>query len=300
VRDFVSSLRRLRIACDLVERDAIYYATTQGAAARLRAELDRRLLAGFEGEWLGTRESRAVAGISSPGAIRTRGNAQFDPYKACTGLAAVAASLGAKIFERSAVTRINQRRGRVCLHTSTGHVDAAGVVVATGYATPHFRPLAGRFRLYRTYVLATEPLRRPLRRQIGVADVMLWDTRRPYHYLRWGPGRRLLLGGGDRAIRRGQRRDLRFASATRGLREYFQAMFPALADVRTERAWEGVFATTPDGLPYVGPHRRYPRHLFALGYGGNGMTLGFLASRMLLEQWQKIASPDHELFRFGR
>ena len=31
---------------------------------------------------------------------------------------------------------------------------------------------------------------------------------------------------------------------------------------------------TADSLPYIGPHRRYPRHWFALGYGGNGMTFG--------------------------
>ncbi len=57
---------------------------------------------------------------------------------------------------------------------------------------------------------------------------------------------------------------------------------------------------TPDSLPYIGPHRLYPGHLFALGYGGNGMTFGALAARMLLEQWQGIRSPDHRLFRFGR
>ena len=33
-------------------------------------------------------------------------------------------------------------------------------------------------------------------------------------------------------------------------------------------AWDGVFATTPDGLPYIGGHPDYPRQLFALGYGG--------------------------------
>ena len=57
---------------------------------------------------------------------------------------------------------------------------------------------------------------------------------------------------------------------------------------------------TPDGLPYIGPHQRYPNHLFALGYGGNGMTFGFLAARMLLEQWQGVHSADHDLFAFGR
>jgi glycine/D-amino acid oxidase-like deaminating enzyme len=57
---------------------------------------------------------------------------------------------------------------------------------------------------------------------------------------------------------------------------------------------------TPDSLPYVGPHRRYPGHWFALGYGGNGMTFGFLAARLLLERWQGIRSPDHALFAFDR
>lgn len=57
---------------------------------------------------------------------------------------------------------------------------------------------------------------------------------------------------------------------------------------------------TPDGLPYIGTHRRYPRHLFALGFGGNGMTFGLLAARLLLERWQGIHSSDHDLFAFGR
>jgi glycine/D-amino acid oxidase-like deaminating enzyme len=73
-----------------------------------------------------------------------------------------------------------------------------------------------------------------------------------------------------------------------------------LATVETEFGWEGLFAMTPDSLPYVGPHRRYPSHWFALGYGGNGMTYGFLAARLLLERWQGVQSQDHALFAFDR
>lgn len=61
-----------------------------------------------------------------------------------------------------------------------------------------------------------------------------------------------------------------------------------------------LFAMTPDSLPYIGPQRRCPGHLFALGYGGNGMTFGFIAAAILLEQWRGIRSPDHRLFHFGR
>ena len=91
-----------------------------------------------------------------------------------------------------------------------------------------------------------------------------------------------------------------FTAATRTLREYFEKLFPVLADVGIATAWEGLFAMTPDGLPYIGPHRRYPRHSFALGYGGNGMTFAALSARILLEQWRGIDSPDHALFAFKR
>ena len=75
---------------------------------------------------------------------------------------------------------------------------------------------------------------------------------------------------------------------------------PALAGVGIDYAWEGLFAITPDSLPYIGPHRRYPRHAFALGYGGNGMTFAWMAAQILLEQWKGIASSDHQLFSFNR
>jgi glycine/D-amino acid oxidase-like deaminating enzyme len=300
VRDFIATLRRRRIACDLEERDAIYYATTAGAVERLRAELQTRARAGFEGDWLSPGELRSVSGISARGAIRTSGSAQLNPYKACIGLLRAAVTSGAEVFERSEVRRIDRRPDRVRLHTNNGSIDAASVVIATGYATRHFRPLAGRFQMYRTYVLATQPLITSQRREVGLGNLMIWDTERPYHYARWTPDRRLLLGGGDRLVRPGRRRDAEFATATGELRGDFEMLFPALAEADIHAAWEGLFAMTPDSLPYIGPHQRYPRHLFALGYGGNGMTFGILAARLLLEHWQGIRSRDHELFRFGR
>ena len=77
-------------------------------------------------------------------------------------------------------------------------------------------------------------------------------------------------------------------------------MYPSLAEVAIDYSWEGLFAVTPDGLPYVGPHLRYPRHLFALGYGGNGMTFGFLAAEIICERLMGRETDDHDLFSFGR
>jgi len=300
VRDLIRTLRRYRINCDLVERDAIYYATNAPAVQRLRREFRLRSAEGFECDWLTPDALRTVTGIAARGAIRTRGNAQFDPYKACQGLIRAAASAGAQIYERSAVTRIRHGHDRVYVQTRSGRIESSHVIIATGYATPQFRPLAGRFRMYRTYVLATPPLNEDERREVGLGNVMIWDTERPYHYARWTSAHRLLLGGADRLLRRGETRSRVFAAATRELRADFEHLLPALSDIDIESAWEGLFAMTPDSLPYVGPHRKYPRHLFALGYGGNGMTFGSLAARLLFEHWRGDTSPDHQLFRFGR
>ena len=79
-------------------------------------------------------------------------------------------------------------------------------------------------------------------------------------------------------------------------------MFPQFASERPDFAWEGLFAETPDGLPYIGTHSRYPKHLFALGYGGNGMTASFLAARMLVDLYQGRDKPGGaaDLFAFRR
>jgi glycine/D-amino acid oxidase-like deaminating enzyme len=300
VRELVALLSRLRIACDLQARDAVYYATDLEAAERLQRERALRMQQGFDATWLGHVALRRLTGIRGHGAIRTRGSARFDPYRACVGIVRAAAAAGVRVFERSRVQRISANGAGVRVRTRHAVITAERAVIATGYATSQFRPLTGRFRMYRTYVLATEALSIAQRRDLGLTDVLVWDTERPYHYARWATGHRLLLGGSDRPVRPRQRRAAIFAEATRELRAHFAKRLPALAEVEMPVAWEGLFAMTPDSLPYIGPHRRYPRQWFALGYGGNGMTFGALAARLLLERWQGAASDDHALFEFGR
>lgn len=299
-REFVTTLRSARIACDLVECDSVYYTLDSKKTRSLRAEHERRRAAGFGGRWLDAAALHRQTGISGAGAIGTSGNARLHPYRACLGLLWSARERGAHIFERSSVRRINPTPAGVIVHTRNGTITARRAIIATGYATAAFRPLAGRFRMTQTYVLATEPITARTRRELGLDDVLLWDTKRPYHYARWTRDRRLLLGGGDRPLVPSKQRRRVFTERRRAVWEYFQAVLPALADVEIASAWEGLFAITRDGLPFIGPHRRYPHQLFALGYGGNGMTFGFLAARLLLEQFNGERSTDHRLFAFDR
>ena len=198
-RGFIRTLRRLKIPCDLERRDSVYYTTRADHAAVLAEEFEQRQRQGLGGRWLDAAALKRATGIDGQAGIRTRGNAQVDPFKACIGLLRAAERLGARVFEKSVVRRIDTAGSRVELRTRGGTLRANAVVVATGYATPEFKPLAGRFRLFHTYVVATGRIPAAMRRRLGLGDLMLWDTERPYHYARWTDGR-LLLGGADRPL----------------------------------------------------------------------------------------------------
>ena len=185
--------------------------------------------------------------------------------------------------------------------TAHGTVRSAWAIVATGFATPAFTPLTSRFTMATTYVIATDPIAARARSRMGEAPVMFWDDARPYHYFRWTDDTRVLFGGEDRPVPRSSR--LRRAALVKGaaaLERKLRELYPGIESIRIDRAWEGLFATTPDGLPYIGPHRRFPRQLFALGYGGNGMTFAFLAARILLRHVLGRPKAGDAIFGFSR
>lgn len=298
VKSMVRTLGDLGVA-SLEPLPSLYF-TRDADIGALRREAAQRRRAGFPGRWLTPAQAHAVAGFHADAAILTPGNAQVDPYRACLAFARGARAAGARLHDRSRVRTVAATRDGVTVTLDGATIAADRAVVATGYATPEFKPLAGRFTMMNTYVIATPRIPAAVRRRMGLGHVMLWDTQRPYHYLRWTPDDRLLFGGLDRRrVPRATRPEtLRRRSSQ--LEAELVELYPALAGLRAEYAWEGLFATTPDGLPYIGPHRHYPRHLFALGYGGNGMTLGFLAAQILVRLAQGRPDPDDELFSFGR
>jgi glycine/D-amino acid oxidase-like deaminating enzyme len=279
-RDIAKTIRALEMNVGLCSCDSVYFTRNPAKVKALRTEFAARKAAGLPGRWLSASALYRRTGIRAEAAIATSGNAQVDPIRTCHGFLAAAARRGARIFERSPVRAVTGSRDGVEVRTARGTISAARIVVATGYATREFRTLVGRFRMKDTYVVATRRLRG--RR----APLMAWDTERPYHYLRWMEDGRLIFGGEDTKHRSAKGSRTRIATARERLLAFLAEIYPELANEKLEYAWEGLFAETPDGLPFIGEHSRFPRHLFALGYGGNGMTASFMAAKTLLFLYQ--------------
>ena len=81
------------------------------------------------------------------------------------------------------------------------------------------------------------------------------------------PDDRVLFSGAAMAPLPAHQRDRQLVARANELMYELTTFYPAISGVPPEWAWETIHYGSPDGLPVVGPHRNFPRHLFALGHG---------------------------------
>ncbi|HEY1307024.1 MAG TPA: FAD-binding oxidoreductase [Vicinamibacterales bacterium] len=289
-------LRRLNIRCDLEAADDLIVAVRDGEKD-LRREQEARSAAGLDARWMIPNAARQATSYEASGAIKLSGAFTLDPYRACLGLASAARSRGAMLFERTPVKKVLVGRKDVTAVVDGGLVHANTVIVTTGSATAEFKPLRRHFNRSETYLVLTEPLPAAMRKQLGRADLTVADTATPRHRIRRTKDGRLLIAGADRSETPARQKSAALIQRTGQLMYELLTMNPAIAGLQPEYGWDASCGDTADGLMYIGPHRNYPRHLFALGRSGDSVTGAFLASRILSRA--ALAKPDKSDAVFG-
>lgn len=298
--DFAAAVRRLNIKCDLAPRDLLHIVPRDaGAVKRLRREYDARRAAGFDHTWLTAAALAREGAIEGGAAIRTRGFS-FDPYRACVGFAATATDRGATVFERAAVRRIRTNRKAVEVSTGLGTIHAQAVVVATGAHLTDLRALRRHLEPRQSYAVATEVLPAHVRRELGRRAAALRDSAEPPHFLRWLKDDRVLFAGADQPPVPSRARAKMLVQRAGQLMYELSTLYPAISGALPEWVWDFSYDGTVDGLPYVGLHRNFPRHLFALGHGRHGAAVAWLAARVLLRQFQGTPDKSDALLGFAR
>ena len=280
--DFVALLKRLDVKCDLRPLPGVQVAVTPDQAARLAREQKARRDAGLDAPFLTPRAIAAELALGASAAIREKSDAAADPYRACVGIAAAAANRGASIFERSPATRIKFGSKAVDVFTATGTIRAGRVVVATGAPTGLSGPLARHFWYRTSFLVLTDPVPAKIRRELGRRASVVRDSAEPPHIIRWLDDDRLMVTGADGASAPGRQRDKLIVQRTGQLMYELSTLYPAISGIMPAFGWDAAYARSADGLPCIGPHRNFPRHLFAFGDSSRGLTGAYLASRILL------------------
>jgi len=262
----------------------------------LRRELAARRQHGFDVEWWSRTRLARTSTLPYPAALLTREAAQIDGHRFTHSLLRAAAARGTRVHDRTRVMRRTSARRGVTLHTDHGlRLHARHLVIATGYETAPY--LADALtKLVGTYAFATEPC---TDYPGWPGDRLIWETARPYSYLRQTDDGRALIGGCDEPTADPRRRTALLRHKTGLLARRFRRLLPRIP-CEIACSWAGTFAETPDGLPYIGAHPRVPQTFFALGYGGNGIVFSVIAAELIRDLICEGRSRDAELFRFDR
>ena len=195
-------------------------------------------------------------------------------------------------------TKFGRRTADVVLEG--GSIRTRRIVVATGRPTDLFKSLIRHFWMKSSFTAVTAPLPAKLRSQLGRREVVVRDLAHPPHVIRWVGDDRLLVSGADDAEVVPRLREKTIVQRTGQLMYELSTIYPEISGILPEYGWELPYALTAEGVPYIGPHRNFPHHLFAFGDASHGVTGAYLASRLLLRHHLGEADAADEAFGFNR
>jgi len=296
----IGSLRALSKSLrgiDFQPMQSLYFASRWHHQLRLEKEGALRRAHGFDVEIIHRTDLAQRFAIDSPVALLTSVAAETDPYQLAHRLLGRIESLQGRVHGRTALERFKLVRGGIRAETDTGMIiRCKQLIIAAGYESQSW--LAQTVAANRSsYAFVSEPMQGSLG---PLKKTLVWESARPYLYLRRTADERLLIGGEDDRFDIALKRDARVDSKAATLLARVRKMFPELP-LRIAFAWAGTFAETRDGLPFFGSHEQHgPRVHFALAYGGNGITYSLIGAELLRDALLGKSHPCSTLFGFSR
>ncbi len=279
-------------------KDSLYLASDRRGAKDNVAEYKLRRQHGIPAALLDKEALTEEYGIDRRNAIRHSHAAQMDAYRAASGIIRHHVASGAlKLYTRTEVIRMKCGKHVVDLLTRNDlRIRARHVICAPGYESETFLPKRV-MNINSTYALVSQPL---ADEALWNGKALIWETARPYFYLRTTAEGRVMMGGGDVTFKNEQRRDALLKAKREELLAQCVKLFPHLKGISADFSWCGTFGETEDGLPYIGEYPGIKGVSFALGYGGNGTTFSMMAAEIIRNKLSGVADAREHLFGFRR
>ena len=275
---------------------SLQYASFNTHAGKLKQEYHLRKKHGFKVKWLETGDIKDTFGFNAPGAIFSEDGGEVDAYLLTHTLLKDFCKYGHGVYNNTHITDITHAKQGVTLKTHNGFkVKAKKLVIACGYESLKYVPkkIAD---IHSTYAMVSEPLDE---KYFWHRNSLVWETATPYMYFRVVSDNRILIGGRDDPYHHPHIVPSLINRKTEQLANAFLKKMPHIP-LKPDFSWEGAFAITKDGLPYIGSIPERPNTYFALGFGGNGITFSVIAAEILQDLILGKSNENAKLFEFNR
>lgn len=286
----------LNISNEFQLKKSFYYASSKRDVKSLQKEYELRRKHGIKLEYLEKKEIEKLFPFSAPAGLLSKVSGQVDAYKMTHALLGKLPEMGGSIYNQTEIKDIRYHNDGVELRTEDDcQVRAKRLVIAAGYESQTYLKQKVE-NLNSSYAIISEPMPE---QDFWHENCLVWETARPYLYMRTTSDYRILIGGRDEKFYNPDRRDRLIEKKAEQLEKDFKKLFPAVPFKR-DFQWAGTFSETEDGLPYIGESKERPLTYFALGFGGNGITFSLIAAEMIRDLYLGKANKDVEIFAFDR
>ncbi|KIL52957.1 NAD(P)/FAD-dependent oxidoreductase [Jeotgalibacillus campisalis] len=280
---------------DFIRRPSLYYASDESDVSKLQKEYEMLNKHGFEVEFYDKELIKERFGFEKPAALMTHGDAEVNPLKLVKALINTANGRDVDVFENTHLTEEGKEGEYWCFASPDGRIKAMHVIYSTGYETISFAKSLGA-ELNRTFAIATTPVESLERWSY---QALIWETKRPYFYMRTTADNRIIAGGLDQEELTGTLDEDVIQDRAAKLLKRIKEHFPDL-DIDVSHAWAASFGESKDGLPYIGEHSEKDNIYFCLGYGGNGTVYSKLGAKMLCELIHGKPSEGADIVKLDR
>lgn len=278
-------------------KQSLYFASKKKDAVWLEKEYHARKKAGFDVTWLGAEDIEERFSFQNTyGGILSKQGASIDAFKFAHELLRFNVNRGLKIFDKTEMKSVKYLRGfNLALTKDNFSIKAKKIIYCIGYESKML--IKENFvNLKSTYAIVSEIDREKFK---NIEHTLVWNTDRPYIYMRSTDDERLLIGGGDEDFYDPEKRDSILAKKEKEIRRHLKRIQPDY-HFYTDFIWAGTFGETKDGLPYIGTHEQFKNSYFVLGFGGNGITFSVTGMEMASAYMKNKKHFLSDYFRFGR
>ncbi|WP_170169024.1 NAD(P)/FAD-dependent oxidoreductase [Mesobacillus subterraneus] len=285
----------LPISSEFKRRKTLYYASNEEDAVLLRKEYETLRQFSLDAEFWNRGQIENHFPFSKHAAIVTHQDAEMNPFQFSIGILHHLKRLDVELFNHVTVHNITNCSSGIELLTSMGTLKSENVIFATGYETPPHLSRASS-NLDCTFVMASEPIKdlSPWKDRM-----LIWETKRPYLYLRTTADGRIIAGGLDEKLHRTSKSKEWIRNRAELLRKNVSELFPML-EIKTAFSWGAVFGSSYDQLPLIGRHPARERIYYLLGYGGNGIVYSMLGSIILRDLILERPNKDADIVKLER
>jgi glycine/D-amino acid oxidase-like deaminating enzyme len=264
-------------ATDYRLRDSIYYASGESDKNKLIRDYEFLKKYDFPVEILDRNQLMKRYAIDKSYALRTWHDADVNPYKFIQALVRKNLEQGVSYFENTKLALDTLADNEI--HTEEGYsIKFEHLILTTGYAKL-YADIKAKTIFGRTYAFCSQPLPRDLWKD----NVMIWETKMPYLYIRTTADNRIIAGGLDENEGQVEEDDAKIMGKAKEIALQIEDIFPAL-DIRIAYAWNALFYGTKDGLPFIGRDPQKSNIFYLLGFEGNG-TCYSMAGALILQDY---------------